>query len=312
MKNKPPKILMYYAAHWGSDIDGPMSIALNIAKGFSLAKIPSIFIFNGHPDIFRKFEETGVDVRRIEMPKPGIAKHFNPSYRRRFSKKLIQLIDIEGIDVLHLGQREAYILNYVKKSPILKVCQQDAGVPVPKAMTIFDKGVGFHPKKLLKSWYRKYVLWNYKRADLVMCLSHAARKYAIEVCRAKPEAAVVVRPGVTRRLGDSKPGEIRAEFDIKPDEKIVLAVGRITKAKGVEDVGAVAKILSERGKNFKFLFAGQARDEAYDHLVREKYGRFITFIGHRHDIYQIASPGYGAYFPVLGFYFRYRSYNCPR
>ena len=127
MKNKPPKILMYYAAHWGSHIDGPMSIALNIAKGFSLAKIPSIFIFNGHPDIFRKFEETGVDVRRIEMPKPGVVKHFNPIYRRRFAKKLVQLIDTEAIDVLHLGQREAYILNYVKKSPILKVCQQDGG-----------------------------------------------------------------------------------------------------------------------------------------------------------------------------------------
>ena len=118
-----------------------------------------------------------------------------------------------------------------------------------------------------------------------MCLSDAARKYAIEVCGAKPEVSVVVRPGVTRRSGDSKLGEIRTEFGIKPHEKIVLSVGRITKAKGVEDFGAVAKILSERGKNFKFLFAGQARDEAYDRLVRQKYGRFITFIGHRHDIY---------------------------
>ena len=285
MKNTPPKVLMYYAAHWGSQVDGTMAIALNIAKGFSLAKIPSIFIFDGHPDIFRMFEETGVDVRRIEMPKPGVLKHFNPIYRRRFARKLTELIGKEEIDVLHLGQREVHILNYVKKSRVLKVCHQDAGFPDPKLMSIFDKGLSLHPKKLLKKWYRKYVLWNYKRADLVLCLSKAARKYAIEGCRTRPEVAVAVRPGVPRRLGDSNPGEIRREFGIDPDEKIVLSVGRITKEKGVEDVGVVAKILSERGKNFKFLFAGEAHDEGYYRLVKQKYGRFITFIGHRHDLY---------------------------
>ena len=285
MKNTPPKILMYYAAHWGSHIDGPMSIALNIAKSFSLAKVPSIFIFNGHPDIFKKFEDTGVDVRRIEMPRPGVMNHFNPIYRRRFSKKLIQLIDDERIGVLHVAQREAYVLNYVKSSGILKVCQQDAGTPDNKVMAVFDKGFSLYPKTVLKKWYRKYVLWNYKRADLVLCLSKAARKFAIEVCRTRPEVAVVVRPGVTRRLGDANPGVIRSEFGISPDSKIVLAVGRITKAKGVEDVGEVAKILSEKGKDFKFLFAGHARDDDYYRLVKEKYGRFITFIGHRHDIY---------------------------
>ena len=186
---------------------------------------------------------------------------------------------------MHLGQREAYILNYVKNSTVLKVCQQDAGVPDVKEMAIFDKGVSINPKKLLKKWYRKYVLWNYKRADLVLCLSNAAREFAIKVCRTRPEVAVVVRPGVTRRLDDARPGDVRREFGVKPDEKIVLSVGRITKAKGVEDVGEVAKILSERGKNFKFLFAGDARDESYYSLLKQKYGRYVTFIGHRHDIY---------------------------
>ena len=43
--------------------------------------------------------------------------------------------------------------------------------------------------------------------------------------------------------------------------------------------------MSERGKNFRFLFAGQAKDEAYYRFVKREYGRFITFIGHRHDIH---------------------------
>ena len=60
MNNNPPKTLMFYEAHWGRHIDGSMTIALNIAKGFSLVKIPSNFVSNGHP-VFRKFEEIGVD-----------------------------------------------------------------------------------------------------------------------------------------------------------------------------------------------------------------------------------------------------------
>ena len=276
---------MYYSSHSGAEIDGTMTIALNIARSFYLAKIPTIFIFNGHPDIFQMFKNTGVDVRRIQMPEPGAKKLFNPFYRRRFSKNLIELINNEDIDVLHLGQRDSYILNYVKKTKVMKVCQQDGAFPVPKPLSIFEHGPTINPKKLLKAWYRKYVLGNYKRADLVLSVSDAARKCSIVRFRIKPEVAFTVRPGIQRRSDEAKPGQIRREFNIKPDEKIILSVGRITKEKGVEDFGDIAKILSDRGKKIKFLFAGNARDENYYNAIKQKYGSFIIFIGHRTDIY---------------------------
>ena len=85
-------------------------------------------------------------------------------------------------------------------------------------------------------------------------------------------------------MKNAKIGQIRQEFGIGKDEKIILSVGRITKAKGVEDIGKVAKILFERGEKYRFLFAGHQRNAQYAQRIKEKYGKYVTFIGHRQDI----------------------------
>ena len=279
-----PKILLFMPSNGGTNIDGPLGDAINVAQSFARAKIPAIFVFNGHPDVFKRFQETGVDVRRMDMPVSGVKQHFNPFYRRRFARRLSNFIKDENIDVLHLGQGGNYILNYLNNSGILKVCVQQGATPDFKPIGLFDGGVRLHPKDLLKSWYRKYVRLSYKRADLVLCVSEAAGEAAIRTFKVQPERTVVVRPGITGRAGNSKCGEIRREFGIGADEKVVLSVGRITKVKGVEDIGEVARTLALRGKNYRFLFLGQERDQTYGRMIKQKYGQFVTFTGHRHDI----------------------------
>ena len=95
---------------------------------------------------------------------------------------------------------------------------------------------------------------------------------------------MVVRPGIRGRLAESNPGELRRELNIGADEKVVLSVGRITKAKGVEDFGEVARIINSRGKDYRFVFVGVERNENYGKAIRQKYGEFVTFIGRRSDI----------------------------
>ncbi len=265
-------------------MDGTTSDAINIAQGFAQAAVSSIFIFNGSADVFQKFKDTGVDVRRMEMPASGLKHHFNPFYRRKFSRHLNDFISKEKIDVVHLGHGGPFILNYLKSSKVLKVCVQQGATPEFKRIGLFDSGFGIQPKKILKNWYRKYVRLNYKRADLVICIGIAAREAAIRTFRIAPEKAVVVRPGVTGHLAGATKGELRTELGIGPDEKVVLAIGRITKAKGVEDVGAVAKILSDRGKRFRFIFVGRARDEDYGRKINLTYGKYVDFVGHRSDV----------------------------
>ena len=284
MSQKLIKILLFIPDIGGPNLDGTTADAINVAKSFTQAGVPSIVIFNGHPENFRRFEETGVDVRRMDMPISGVKQHFDPFYRRRFSRQLSDFIRNENIDVLHLGHNGSYVLNYLKSSTVLKVCVQPGATPQFKPIGLFDGGVSLNPKNLLKAWYRKYVRLNYKRADIVICNGEATREAAIRTFGIEPDRAVKLRPGIAGQLGESHRGEIRREFGIGADEKVVLSVGRITKAKGVEDIGEVARELSSRGKTYRFIFAGVERDHAYGQMIREKYGRFVRFIGHRADI----------------------------
>ena len=265
-------------------MNGPTVDAINIAKSFADSKVPSIFVFNGHTDIFDRFRRTGIDVRRFAMPISGVKQHFNPFYRRRFSRRLASLIEDEAIDILHLGHGANYIINYVKNLDILKVTVQSASHPGFEPVAFFHEGIRFHPKSVLKAWYRKYVQLNYKTADLVFSPGDAAGEATIRAYGVMPERAMIMRVGSPGRVAGSERGVIRQEFGIGESEKVILTVGRITKAKGVEDIGIVAKILASRGKNYRFLFAGYERDEVYGKKIREQYREFVTFIGHRRDI----------------------------
>ena len=283
MPNLKPKILMFMPSIDGPNLDGTTADAVNLATSLVIAKIPTIVIYNGHHEKFKLFEHAGVDVRRIPMPISGVKQHLNPFYRRRFSRQLAKLIRDENIDILHLGQRGSYILNYVEDVDVLKSCVQQGASPDFKKIGLFDGGFRPSPTYILKSWYRKYVVLNYKRADVVICNSDATRTAAIKTFNVKPERAITVIPGITSRIDESTKGSLRQELGIDSGEKIIVSVGRITKAKGVEDFGKFAKLLVESGKNYRFLFVGDERNQSYGQAIRNKYGKYVTFLGHRHD-----------------------------
>jgi len=287
MDHKIFKILFFMPDTVGTGgyrMDGPTNDAINIAKSFADSNVPAIFVFNGHSDVFEKFQQTGIDVRRVEMPVSGVKQHFNPFYRRRFSRRLVTLIEDEGIEVLHLGHGASYIINYLKNSNVFKVTVQSASTPGFAPVALFPNGIQFHPKTILKAWYRKYVRLDYTTADLVFSPGDAAHEATIRTYGVKPERSMIMRIASREQIPSSKRGVIRQEFGIGESEKVILTVGRITKAKGVEDIGAVAKILASRGRKYRFLFAGDELEEAYGTRIREKYGELVTFIGHRRDI----------------------------
>lgn len=283
MPDHQPKILMFMPNIDGPNLDGTTADAINLAKSIVLAKIPAIFIYNGHQNKFKMFENTGVDVRRMSMPISGVKLHLNPFYRRRFSKQLAKFIADENIDILHLGQRGVYILNYVKNVDVLKSSVQQGATPDFKKIGLFDGGFRLRPVYIIKSWYRKYVALNYKRVEVAICLSDAARTAAIRTFNVEPDRAITVYPGVSSRVTESTKGSIRQEFGVDPNEKIVVSVGRITEAKGVEDFCELAKSLVKSGKDYRFLFIGDERNKSYGNMIRDKYGEYVTFLGYRDD-----------------------------
>lgn len=283
MSSRQPKILMFVPSVNGKNMEGTTADAINVAKSIALAKIPAIVIYNGHKNIFNLFENTGVDVRRMPMPISGVKQHLNPFYRRRFSKQIAKFIAEENIDILHLGFRGAYILNYVKNVNVLKSCVQVSATREFKKIRLFDGGFRPHPVYIIKSWYRKYVRFNFKRAEVVICNSGAARTAAIRTFNVKPERAITVYMGVSSRIAEATNGSIRQELGIGSNEKIVSSVGKITKDKGVEDFCELAKSLIESGKTYRFLFIGDETSESYGKMIRDKYSKYVTFLGHRLD-----------------------------
>ena len=229
------------------------------------------------------FEDAGVDVRRMTMPISGVKQHLNPLYRRKFSKYLSRFINDENIDIIHLGHRGSYIFNYVKQVDVLKSCVQQAATPEFKKIGLFDGGFRFDPVYIIKAWYRKYVRFNYKRAEVVICLSDAVRTAAIHTYSVKPERAIAVFHGLISRIYDSTKETLRKELGIGPDEKIIVPVGRITKDKGVEYFCEMAKSLKDSGRNYRFIFIGQERQKSYGDTIRYKYGKYVSFLGHRLD-----------------------------
>ncbi|MCH7972244.1 MAG: hypothetical protein IH960_14575 [Chloroflexi bacterium] len=114
------------------------------------------------------------------MPVSSLKSYLNPAYRRRFSRRLVDFIRQEKIELLYLLNYAPYLLNYVKILDILKVCTEIGGSPDPRPIGLFDRGVRLPPKHLAKAWYRKYVRLNYRSADLVVCISTAAREVALK------------------------------------------------------------------------------------------------------------------------------------
>ena len=281
---KDPRVLFFYPDYGGSGLDGPLMNAINLAKSFSDSKLPGIFVYNGRREVFDRFVATGADVRRADFPIASRKTHLNPFYRREYSRKLARFIEDERIDAVYMFMRGTYLMSYMKGLDVLRVTEQLYANIDLRPIRLFDNGFSVRPRALLSAWYRKYVRLNHARADMVVTISNA-QKLASSVRFGIPESkTVIVPPGVAWQSPNAERGLLRRELGISPDAKVILSVGRITKAKGVEEFGEIARILAEREKSYRFLFAGYAVEAEYESEIQRRYGQYVTFLGHRPDI----------------------------
>jgi glycosyltransferase involved in cell wall biosynthesis len=282
--NDAPRTLFFSADIKAPGIDGPLTNAINIAKSFADAGFPAIFVYNGKQEVFDRFVATGADVRRFEFPIGSWKTHLNPLSRRKYSRKLAEFIEDEKIEVVHTFFRASYLFSYLRGTRVLKVAEQVYASPDPRPLRMFDNGFNVKPRALLNAWYRRYVRFNFSAADLVTTNGQAQKTSGAVAYGVPHEKMTVVSPGVSSQLSSVKSGLVRREFGISDDEKVVLSVGRITEAKGVEEFGEIALILKERGNQCRFLFAGLGVNNDYVSEIKRRYGKYVTFIGHRSDI----------------------------
>src|SRR5271168_3127436 len=138
--------------------------------------------------------------------------------------------------------------------------------------------------------------WMAQRADAVIVCSYYMRGHVADIFdNDEGRIAVIpngIDPGELRPVGDLK--ALRAEF-AKPEEKLVLLVGRLVYEKGFQLALDALPGVIERVENVRFLVAGSGTHEAElkaqaDRLGLSPHGNFLGWIGDDalHSLYRIA------------------------
>jgi glycogen(starch) synthase len=138
--------------------------------------------------------------------------------------------------------------------------------------------------------------WMACRADAVIVCSYYMRGHAADIFDISEQRIAVIPngidPGEMQAVGDL--AGLRAEF-AKPDEKLVLLVGRLVYEKGFQLALEALPGVIERVPGVRFLVAGSGtHEEALKAQARElglcEHGGFLGWIGDDvlHSLYRIA------------------------
>ncbi len=138
--------------------------------------------------------------------------------------------------------------------------------------------------------------WMAKRADAVIVCSYYMRGHVADIFEIDERPIAVIPNGIDpdelRPVGDLK--ALRAEF-AKPEEKLVLLVGRLVYEKGFQLALDALPGVIERVENVRFLVAGSGTHEAElkaqaERLGLTERGVFLGWIGDDalHSLYRIA------------------------
>ncbi len=138
--------------------------------------------------------------------------------------------------------------------------------------------------------------WMARRADTVIVCSYYMRGHVADIFDIDERRIAVIPNGIDpdelRPVGDLQ--ALRAEF-AKPEEKLVLLVGRLVYEKGFQlALDALPEVIG-RVENVRFLVAGSGTHEAElkaqaQRLGLDEHGTFLGWIGDDalHSLYRIA------------------------
>jgi glycosyltransferase involved in cell wall biosynthesis len=280
------RILIMLSTQASEGIGGTRRHVINLYDALKLREIRALVIYNDKDDFYSLFQDEGKEIRHVPFPRPHVSTRWHRSQRKSVREEIGRIVEEANISVIHL--QDAYMSDYIDRNwgrPVY--CAQIAGVQNPKRMGWWNTSLllRLHPFRLAQSWYRKHVMYNYDRTDLVVNLSHAAQEMS-EIVYGVPKSKNVVVPQGTQPVSPEADGrKIRSELNISDDTKLVISVGRITKAKGAEEFGEIAKHLSQKNDKVRFCFVGHDQgNPSYANEIIARYGEWVDFLGNREDL----------------------------
>lgn len=189
-------------------------------------------------------------VGALHVPFPAASE--NPISMLLNVPRLARIIEAEGVDLVHVRSRASAWVA-------LGACRR---LKRPVVTTIPGEGPTAKPRTNFESAVAE--------GDLVIATSEAAAERALAVYPAARARLRLVRPGLdVQRLWPgsvSRQGVTRARerWGVAPDERVVLAPGRLAPRRGQALVVEAAALLASRGfGDVRFVLAGDAEKASF-------------------------------------------------
>ena len=199
----------------------------------------------------------------------------------RFRKKIHNIITNNFINHIHV--HNAYLLDFLcKKWRIPITAHHHSAFVENKLIKYFNLTSITSPVRLLKDIYSKLIVFNYAKADKVIAVSNDAKSSLIQKYGSNSLKVHTVYNGIND-IGVLHYKNLKQELGFTETDKIILSVGRVTKAKGVEEFCEIAKRY-KGDRCLKFVFLGGFNCEKYHREIVDKYSDYVLFTGLRNDV----------------------------
>lgn len=247
--------------------------------------ISYLVLYNAKDELYKLMLDNNVNVKYLDFPVNSPRNILNKYIDILKIRKTIKTI-INDKNITHIHVHNAYLLDFLKKEWNIPITvHHHSAFNENEKIKYFNFKNIFRPRKLLKDIYDKLKVFNYAKADRNIAVSYDAKKTLKLTYGVPSEKIDVVYNGITKIDIDSYK-DIRESLGYNEDDILVLSIGRVTKAKGVEEFCQVAKKFKDNSK-YKFVFVGGYNGEEYYNNIFNKYSKYVNFLGTRLDVFDL-------------------------
>jgi glycosyltransferase involved in cell wall biosynthesis len=279
------KILFIKESRSNTGIEGVGIYLLNVCIELNRLNIPYLVLYNAKDLLYEKMVQNSVNVSIVDLPSGSVKNLIS----RRKSVKTIRDIILNIVleeKITCINVHFPHLLNYISSDIDIPVIAHWHGAFIDNnPLKYFYLKDVFNIRMLINNAYKKKYVFNFDRADCVVCPGEAAKNTALNHFQV-PEDKIRINPYGIHEINTSLYGDIRKSLGFCTDDRIILSVGRETKSKGAEEFCEVARAFNDRD-DVKFVFAGGFTDEIYHDYLINKYGKHVTFLGMRTDVFNL-------------------------
>lgn len=220
--------------------------------------------------------------------------YLNAKYNVRAAQLIkIYFPDLKNIIIHANGPAHllfAQQLKQIYQCPVLFTCHFLLG---------FYSYCSKYPRRNIDKLIKKFDGLNFetlKSSDHIICVTEFTRKVLIKHLNVDSDKISVIHNyKKIQNKNKNNVNYLKQKYGFRPEDRIILFVGRLEERKGVDNLITVFERLSSRFDNIRLIIAGSGDYDKYLSIVHKYFGK-IHFIGNLpkdilYDFYRISEIG---------------------